>query len=93
MSGAVITAALAFGFAALGLALVMNLWRLFRGPGLADRILALDTMVINVIGLIVLAGIAHGSGTAFEAALLLAMVGFVGTVAYAKFLLRGDIIE
>ena len=85
--------ALAFGFGALGLALAMNLWRLIKGPGVADRILALDTMVINVIGLIVLAGIAGGSGTSFEAALLLAMVGFVGTVAYAKFMLRGDIIE
>jgi multicomponent K+:H+ antiporter subunit F len=88
-----IESALAFGFAALGLALVFNLWRLVRGPGLADRILALDTMVINVIGLIVLTGIAESSATAFEAALLLAMVGFVGTVAYAKFALRGDIIE
>lgn len=88
-----IESALAFGFAALGLALAMNLWRLVRGPGASDRILALDTTVINVIGLIVLTGIASGSGTAFEAALLLAMVGFVGTVAYAKFLLRGDIIE
>lgn len=88
-----ITYALAFCFAALGLALAMNLWRLFKGPGVTDRILALDTMVINVIGLIVLTGIASGSGTSFEAALLLAMVGFVGTVSYAKFLLRGDIIE
>lgn len=88
-----IESALAFGFAALGLALAMNLWRLVRGPGASDRILALDTMVINVIGFIVLTGIASGSGAAFEAALLLAMVGFVGTVAYAKFLLRGDIIE
>lgn len=88
-----IESALAFGFAALGLALALNLWRLVSGPGASDRILALDTMVINVIGLIVLTGIASGSGTAFEAALLLAMVGFVGTVAYAKFLLRGDIIE
>lgn len=85
--------ALVIGFGALGIALLLNLWRLFRGPGVADRILALDTMVINVIGIIVLAGIAGGEGTAFEAALLLAMVGFVGTVAYAKFLLRGDIIE
>jgi len=89
----VIEGALAFGFAALGLALAMNLWRLFKGPGVADRILALDTMVINAIGLIVLIGIASDSATSFEAALLLAMVGFVGTVAYAKFLLRGDIIE
>jgi multicomponent K+:H+ antiporter subunit F len=85
--------ALGFGFAALGLALALNLWRLVRGPALADRILALDTMVINVIGIIVLTGIASDSGISFEAALLLAMVGFVGTVAYAKFLLRGDIIE
>ncbi|MDZ4137865.1 MAG: K+/H+ antiporter subunit F [Erythrobacter sp.] len=85
--------ALGFGFAALGLALALNLWRLLKGPGVTDRILALDTMVINIIGIIVLAGIAGGSGSSFEAALLLAMVGFVGTVAYAKFLLRGDIIE
>jgi multicomponent K+:H+ antiporter subunit F len=85
--------ALGFGFAALGLALALNLWRLIKGPGMADRILALDTMVINVIGLIVLTGIASGSGVSFEAALLLAMVGFVGTAAYAKFLLRGDIVE
>ena len=88
-----ISYALAFCFAALGLALALNLWRLFKGPGVTDRILALDTMVINVIGLIVVTGIASGSGTSFEAALLLATVGFVGTVSYAKFLLRGDIIE
>jgi multicomponent K+:H+ antiporter subunit F len=50
-------------------------------------------MVINAIGIIVLIGIAGGTATPFEAALLLAMVGFVGTVAYCKFLLRGDIIE
>lgn len=93
MTGAVLPWALGFGFAALALALALNLWRLFRGPGAADRIAALDTMVINVVGLIVLTGIAEGSDTAFEAALLLAMVGFVGTAAFAKFLLRGDIIE
>ena len=88
-----ISCALGFGFAALGIALAMNMWRLLKGPGPEDRILALDTMVINVIGLIVLAGIASGDGTSFEAALLLALVGFVGTVAFAKFLLRGDIVE
>lgn len=85
--------ALGIGFTALGLALALNLWRLIKGPDVADRILALDTMVINAIGLIVLGGIAGGSGTSFEAAMLLALVGFVGTVAYCKFLLRGDIIE
>jgi multicomponent K+:H+ antiporter subunit F len=89
----VIEWALGIGFTALGLALALNLFRLLKGPDVADRILALDTMVINAIGLIVLGGIASGSGTSFEAAMLLALVGFVGTVAYCKFLLRGDIIE
>lgn len=85
--------AVVFGFVCLGLALGLNLWRLIRGPASGDRILALDTMVINAIALIVLIGIAKANDTYFEAALLLAMVGFVGTVAYCKFLLRGDIIE
>ncbi len=88
-----IEAAIVYGFACLVLALALNLWRLLRGPALADRIVALDTMVINAIGLIVLIGIATASDTYFEAALLLAMVGFVGTVAYCKFVLRGDIVE
>lgn len=85
--------AIIFGFACLTLALGLNLWRLLRGPTVGDRILALDTMVINSIAVIVLMGIAKANDTYFEAALLLAMVGFVSTVAYCKFMLRGDIIE
>lgn len=85
--------AVMFGFGCVGLALLLNLWRLLRGPTIGDRIAALDTMVINAIALIVLIGISRAEDTSFEAALLLAMVGFVGTVAYAKFLLRGDIVE
>lgn len=85
--------ALMFGFACLALSLGLNLWRLLKGPEAGDRIVALDTMVINAIAVIVLIGIAQASQTYFEAALLLAMVGFVGTVAYCKFILRGDIIE
>lgn len=85
--------AVIFGFACLALALGLNLWRLLKGPSVGDRIAALDTMVINVIAIIVLIGIAKANQTFFEAALLLAMVGFVGTVAYCKFTLRGDIIE
>ena len=77
----------------IALALVLNLWRLLRGPALGDRIVALDTMVINAIALIVLIGMAGGDDTSFEAALLLAMVGFVSTIAYCKFILRGDIVE
>jgi len=77
----------------VGLALLLNLWRLVRGPSLPDRILALDTMYINSIALLVLYGIAQKSSLYFEAALLIAVMGFVGTVALSKYLLRGDIIE
>jgi multicomponent K+:H+ antiporter subunit F len=88
-----IEAALAFAMGCYGLALLGTLWRLVRGPDAVDRILALDTMVINVIALVVLYGIAKGTAVYFEAAILIAMVGFVSTVAYCRFLLRGDIIE
>jgi multicomponent K+:H+ antiporter subunit F len=88
-----ISVALGIAFACLGLAIMLNLYRLLVGPGRTDRILALDTMVINAIALIVLFGISEATSLYFEAALLLAMVGFVGTVAYCKFLLRGDIVE
>ena len=63
------------------------------GPTTADRILAVDTMAINAIALLVMYGIAKGTAMYFEGALLLAMFGFVSTVAYCKFILRGDIIE
>ncbi|MFN4154823.1 K+/H+ antiporter subunit F [Pseudotabrizicola alkalilacus] len=85
--------ALDFAFLCFGLGLAMNLYRVFRAPGVTDRILALDTMVINVLTLIVLYGMRTKSGVNFEAALLFAMTGFVSTVAYCKFVLRGDIIE
>ncbi|MBR0568624.1 K+/H+ antiporter subunit F [Azoarcus sp. L1K30] len=85
--------ALDFGLAAVSLALLLNLWSLFRGPTTMDRVLAVDTMVINVIALIVLFGIREGSMLYFEAALLFAMFGFVSTVAYCRFVLRGNIIE
>ncbi len=76
-----------------GVALLLNLWRLGVGPDSADRILALDTMVVNVIALVVLYGLWRGTAVYFEAAMLFAMVGFVSTVAYCRFILRGDIIE
>lgn len=85
--------ALLFTMACVGVAMLLNLWRLARGPTRADRILALDTVTINAIALIVLIQIRQGSPVYFEAALLLAMVGFLGTVAYCKFLLRGDVVE
>lgn len=88
-----ISAALTFAFGCFGLALLFNLWRIARGPDSADRILALDTMVINVIALLILYGIKEGTSIYYEASMLVAMVGFVSTVAYSRFILRGDIIE
>ncbi|MFW8634172.1 K+/H+ antiporter subunit F [Cribrihabitans pelagius] len=82
-----------FAFGCFALALLMNLWKVVTAPDVADRILALDTMFINAIALIVLYGLALGSEIFFEAAIIIAMLGFVSTVAYARFILRGNIIE
>jgi len=84
---------LPFAIGMVVLAMALNLWRLARGPSLPDRILALDTLGINVIGLVMLLGMVLGSAVYFEAALIIAMMGFVGTVALCKFILSGDIIE
>lgn len=88
-----ISYALHFAFACFGIGLLLNLYRLAKGPSIADRVLALDTMVINGIALLILYGIASETTVYFEAALLFAMVGFISTVAYCRFILRGDIIE
>lgn len=85
--------AMNLAFAAVALSQLLALVRLVIGPGTGDRILALDTMVVNAIGLIVLVGMSQGTQLYFEAALIIAMLGFVSTVAYARFVLRGDIIE
>lgn len=88
-----LTTAINIALFMLSIAIALNLWRLVIGPSLPDRILALDTMYINAIALLVLFGIYQGSMLYFEAALLIAVMGFVGTVALSKYLLRGDIIE
>ncbi|MDG1069522.1 MAG: K+/H+ antiporter subunit F [Sulfitobacter sp.] len=85
--------ALTGAFIVVGLCQLMAMVRVVIGPGTGDRILALDTMVVNAIGLIVLMGLAQGTRIYFEASLIIAMLGFVSTVAYARFVLRGDIIE
>lgn len=88
-----LTAALVFSFCCIGAALLLNLYRLIRGPEPTDRILALDTMYINTIALLIVYGIHAGLSVYFEAALLIALMGFIGTVALCRYLLRGDIIE
>lgn len=77
----------------LGAALLLAVARLVQGPSLPDRVLALDTLYINAIALVILYGIWRGTELFFEVALLIAVLGFVSTVAVAKYMLRGDIIE
>lgn len=85
--------ALVVTFVTLVLGQLLSMVRLVLGPTPGDRILALDTMVINAIGLVVVLGIHQGVQIYFEVSLLIAMLGFVSTVALARFILRGDIIE
>lgn len=88
-----IDAAVTFGLACIGLAMALNVYRLIVGPDALDRVVALDTLYINAIAVLVLVGIRLGSAVFFEAALLIAMMGFIGTVTLAKYLRRGSIIE
>lgn len=84
---------LPWAMAAFVFALALSAWRLLKGPSLVDRILALDTLYINVLALLVLLGIQRGTPLYFEAALIIAMLGFASTVVLSKYLLRGDIVE
>lgn len=77
----------------LAVALLLAGWRLLRGPDVVDRVLALDTLYVNAAALLVMYGIRLGAGWYYEAALVIAMLGFLSTLAFAKFLLRGDLAE
>ena len=85
--------ALSFALGAVALAMLLCGWRLLRGPTLPDRILALDTLYINAVALAVLAGLQARSALLFEAALIIALLGFASTVALARFVTRGDVME
>jgi multicomponent K+:H+ antiporter subunit F len=76
----------------LTLALLLSAWRLFKGPSTPDRVLALDTLYINALALLVALGVWWNTTLYFEVALLIGLLGFVGTVALATFLLRGRIV-
>jgi multicomponent K+:H+ antiporter subunit F len=82
-----------FAVLAASAATALALYRLLAGPAPVDRILALDTLAINAIALIMMAGIFWGTPMYFEAALLFAMVGFLTTVAFCKYLMRGNVME
>jgi multicomponent K+:H+ antiporter subunit F len=93
MSTALLTWSLAMAQIFLGLAMGCATLRILRGPRAQDRVVGLDTLYVNAMLLLLTFGIASGSTLYFEAALVIALLGFVGTVALAKFLLRGEVIE
>lgn len=89
----VLEGALILGVGAVALGMALCAVRLFRGPSVADRVLALDTLYLNAVALIVMLGMLWGNRLWFEAALLVAMLGFVSTVALGRYIGRGDVVE
>lgn len=77
----------------LALAMVAGCWRLVRGPRAQDRVLALDSVYLSALLLLITFGMRSGSLLYFEIALVLAALSFVSTLALAKFLMRGEVIE
>jgi multicomponent K+:H+ antiporter subunit F len=75
------------------LSALLTLYRMVIGPDFPDRILTLDALYVNALALIIVFGVYLDSTALFEAALLIAMMGFAGTMAVCKYLLRGNIIE
>ncbi len=88
-----IETALQICVAAVAVSMLLCTWRLWQGPSAPDRILAIDTLSINVVALVILLGLTWQTALLFEAALIVAMLGFVSTVALARFITRGDVIE
>ena len=93
MSATLLLSALSFSQIALALAGCFAGWRILRGPRAQDRVLGLDTFYVNGMLLLVTIGIRTGSVLYFEASLIIALLGFAGTVALSKFLMRGEVIE
>ena len=85
--------ALLFALACHALAMLLILLRLLRGPAAQDRVVALDALYLCSVPIVMLLAIRYGSRMYFEAALLIALSGFVGAMVMAKFLLRGEVIE
>jgi len=93
MSATILSWALLAALVLLGLAMVAAFFRMMRGPRAQDRIVAFDAFYVNAMLLLLVFGMRTGSTLYFEAALVIALLGFVATLALAKFLMRGEIIE
>jgi multicomponent K+:H+ antiporter subunit F len=77
----------------IGLAMVFALYRMIKGPRAQDRILGLDTLYINAMLMLLTFGIRTANSIYFESALIVALIGFVSSIAFGKFLMRGEVIE
>ena len=93
MSNLLLAWCITFAQILLGLAMTCAIWRLLRGPRAQDRVLGLDTLYVNTMLLLVTFGIQTGRTLYYEATLIIGLLGFASTVALAKFLMRGEVIE
>lgn len=93
MSARILEVGLTVALILLTLALVCTAFRIVRGPRAQDRVLGMDALYLNGMLIAVVYGIRTGSDLYFEAALIIGMLGFAATVALAKFLMRGEVIE
>lgn len=92
-TAALLSVAIWFALVCVALSMLLCALRLVIGPTAQDRILALDTLWMCTMLLVLMLGIRFGNLIYFEAAVLIALIGFVSTVALAKFLMRGEVIE
>ncbi|MFC7380014.1 K+/H+ antiporter subunit F [Brevundimonas sp. GCM10030266] len=93
MSARILDLGLTAALILLALAMAFAAYRIIRGPRAQDRVLGMDTLYLNGMLITVVFGIRTGSDLYFEAALIIGMLGFAATVALAKFLMRGEVIE
>jgi multicomponent K+:H+ antiporter subunit F len=93
MTTGVLALALDISVAAVSVAMLLCAWRLVRGPQSIDRVLAVDTLYLNTVALVLLLGMRMQTQLLFEAALIVAMLGFAATVGLARYISRGDVIE
>ncbi len=93
MTGTILALSLIAGQIMLALAMAVAAFRIMRGPRAQDRVLAMDALYVNAMLLLLVFGIGSGTTLYFEAALAIGLLGFVATVALARFLMRGEVIE
>lgn len=93
MSATILSTAITIALGAFALAMACAAWRMIRGPRAHDRVMALDALYVDAMLIFLTLGLRTGTVFFFEAALVIAMLGFVATVALSKFLMRGEVIE